>query len=80
MTDRITEASPRSLARMGGVFQLLEALTATFGQVVVLGRLVVSGNASATAANILGHGRLFWLGFASSLIGVMCHRLGASPL
>jgi len=73
MTERITETSPRSLARMAGVFQLLEALTATFGQVIVLDRLFVSGNAAATAANILGHERLFRLGFASSLIGVVCH-------
>ena len=73
MTERITETSPRSLARMAGAFQLLEALTATFGQVIVLDRLFVSGNAAATAANILGHERLFRLGFASSLIGVVCH-------
>jgi hypothetical protein len=73
MMERIAEASPRFKARMAGVFQLLEALTATFGQVVVLGWLVVSGNAAATAANILGHERLFWLGFASSLIGVAFH-------
>jgi hypothetical protein len=73
MMERIAEASPRSLARMAGVSQLLEALTATFGQVVVFGRLVVSGNAAATSANILGHERLIWLGFASSLIGVVLH-------
>jgi hypothetical protein len=71
--ERIAEASPRFKARMAGVSQLLEALTATFGQVIVLGRLVVAGNAAATAANILGHERLFWLGFASSLIGVAFH-------
>jgi hypothetical protein len=41
--------------------------------VFILGKLVVSGNGAATAANILGHERLFWLGFASSLIGVACH-------
>jgi hypothetical protein len=58
---------------MAGVFQLLEALTATFGEVIVLDRLVVSGNAAATANNILGHDGLFWLGFASSLIGVAFH-------
>jgi len=58
---------------MAGFFQLLESLTATFGQVVVLGRLVVSGNAAATAANILGHEQLFWLGFASSLVAVVFH-------
>jgi len=73
MPDRITEASPRFKARMAGVSQLLEALTAGFGQVIVLGRLAVSGNAAATAANILGHQRLFWLGFASSLMGVAFH-------
>src|ERR1700693_668946 len=74
---RIAETSPRFKARMAGVFQLLEALTATFGQVIVLNRLGVSGNAVATAANILRHERLFWLGFASSLIGVMCHIVWA---
>ena len=58
---------------MAGVCQLLEGLTAAYGQVIVLGRLVVSADASATAANILGHQRLFWLGFASSLIGVIFH-------
>ncbi len=58
---------------MAGVFQLLEALTAAGGEVVILGSLVVSGNAAATAANILGHERLFWLGFASSLIAVPFH-------
>jgi hypothetical protein len=73
MMDRITEASPRLKARMAGAFQLLEAITATFGQVIVLGRLVVSGNAAATAGNILGHERLFWVGFASSLLGVAFH-------
>jgi Domain of unknown function (DUF4386) len=77
MTDRITQASPHLKARIAGAFQLLEGITATFGQVIVLGRLVVSGNAAATAANILGHERLFWLGFASSLIGVACHIVWA---
>jgi Domain of unknown function (DUF4386) len=73
MMERIAEASPRFKARMAGVFQLLEATTATFGQVIVLGRLIVDGNAAATAAKILGHERLFWWGFASSLIGVAFH-------
>jgi len=77
MTDGITEASPRFKARMAGVFQLLEAITAASPGVFILGRLVVAGNAAATAANILGHERLFWLGFASSLIGVACHIVWA---
>ena len=75
--ERIAEASPQFKARMAGVFQLLEAITAAFGEVIVLSWLVVAGNAAATAANILGHERLFWLGFASSLIGVACHIIWA---
>ena len=71
--ERIAEASPRVRARVAGVFEMLEGMTSSFGQVFVLGRLTVSGNAAATAANILGHERLFWLGFVSSLIGVACH-------
>lgn len=65
--------SPRSLGRVAGVCQLLEAITATFGQVIVLGRLIVAGNAAATAANILGHQRLYWIGFSSSAIAVIFH-------
>ena len=67
------DMSPRSLARMAGVCQLLEAITATLGQVIVLGRLIVSGNAAATAANILGHERLYWWGFVSSVVAVLFH-------
>jgi Domain of unknown function (DUF4386) len=73
LTNRTAETSPRFKARMAGVFQLLEAVTAASPGVFILDRLVVSGNAAATAANILGHERLFWLGFASSLIGVAFH-------
>ena len=73
MMGQIAEASPRSLARLAGVCQLLEGTTATFGQVIVLGSLVVFRNAAATAGNILAHEGLFWLGFASSVIGVVFH-------
>jgi Domain of unknown function (DUF4386) len=71
--NRMAVASPRFRARVAGVFEALEGLTSAYGQVVVLGRLVVFASAATTASNILGHERLFWLGFASSLIGVACH-------
>jgi hypothetical protein len=73
MTERIAAARPRSKARLAGVFEALEGLTSSFGQVFVLGRLAVSGNAAATAANILGHQQLFWFGFTSSVLGVAFH-------
>jgi len=71
--QRVASASPLLKARIAGACQVLEGLTATFGDVIVPGRLVVAGNAAGTAANILGHEQLFWLGFASSLIGVAFH-------
>jgi len=71
--ERMAEASPRLRARLAGACQLLEGLTFTFGQVIVLRRLVVSGNAATTAANILSHERLFRFGFASCVVGVGFH-------
>jgi len=73
MIDPIAETSPRIKARWAGIFEILEGLTATFGQVTVLNKLVVSGSAAATATNIVGHESLFRLGFASCLLGVAFH-------
>jgi hypothetical protein len=58
---------------MAGACQLLEALTATYGQVIVLGKLFAPADPAATAASILGHERLFWFGFTSSIMGVGFH-------
>jgi uncharacterized protein DUF4386 len=73
MTQKINGWSPKAKARLAGVFEALEGFTSTFGQVTVLGKLIVVGNAVATAANVLKHETLFRLGFASSLIGVVFH-------
>ena len=68
MTERIAEVSPRPRARITGVVYLLYFLTAAFGEFFIRG-LVVSGDASATANNILAHERLFRLSVAVGLIG-----------
>jgi hypothetical protein len=73
MTQRITEWSPKAKARLAGVFEALEGFTSAWGQTTVLGKLIVTGNAAATATNILQHETLFRLGFTSSLSGVMFH-------
>jgi hypothetical protein len=62
---------------MAGVSYLLGSLTSVFGQMIVFDKLVVSGNATATAANILSHESLFRLGFVSSLMAVPFHIVWA---
>ena len=69
----IDRASPRARARLAGVFEALEGLTSSVGQVLILGGLIVSGDAAATATNILAHETRFRLGFAISLLGVAFH-------
>jgi hypothetical protein len=68
VTRVIAEMSPRAKARLAGAFYLLTILTGVFAQGFVSERLVVSGDAAATAANILSHESLFRLGFAVYMI------------
>jgi hypothetical protein len=73
MRKQMAGWSPRFKARMAGVCELLEGTTSAGGQVVILGSLIVAGDAAKTATNILAHQPLFWVGFASSLLGVGFH-------
>jgi hypothetical protein len=72
MTQRIAEESPRPGARITGVVYLLYFLTAVFGEFFLRG-LVVDGDATATATNILAHMSLFQLGLATGLIAIACY-------
>jgi len=67
-----SEASPHFKARTAGVFYLMNILGFVPG-VLVRGRLVIYGDAAATATNILAHEPLFRLGFAFDLIAAACY-------
>ena len=70
--DRVVGASPRLMARMAGLFYLLTILAGVFAQGLVSDKLVVFGDAAATATNILKHKSLFQWGFAVYLIEMAC--------
>jgi hypothetical protein len=66
VTTHATETSPLTLARVAGLVYLL-GLPAPFGLIYVPSRLIVSGDAAATAANIVASETLFRLGIVSNL-------------
>jgi hypothetical protein len=67
MTKRMAEVSLRLKTRFTGIVYLFYFLSAVLSAFFVRG-LVISGDAAATAANILAHESSFQLGFAVSLI------------
>ena len=69
MTERIAEVSPRLKARMAGLCYVFMSLSGGLAM-FVRGRLIVSGDAAATAANIVAHETLFRLAFAGDLLVV----------
>jgi hypothetical protein len=68
----LKHSAARRQARAAGVLYLLIIFAAPFAEVFVRGRLVVSGDAAATAANILANERLYRLGGAADLVAFAC--------
>ena len=69
MTPSIAEPSPRFQARMAGLIALITT-TSAFA-IFVRSRLVVFGDAAATAHNIQAHELLFRLGLAGDVIALL---------
>ena len=72
MTDRFFERSLRLQARTAGALYLIITITALFTELVVRGRLIVKGDAAATAASILAHEPLWRLGGVAIFLTLAC--------
>ena len=72
MTNRPSQISPQIYARVGGVLYLIIIVIGFCGQFFVRDRLVVSGDANATANNIIASESLWRLQLASDLLLLLC--------
>src|SRR5260370_17912330 len=72
MTPSTIEQSPQLYARIGGVLYLIIIIVGLFGEAFVRDRLIVSGDATATAVNIRAHESLWRFHIASELFLLIC--------
>lgn len=70
--DAAHVATLRRYARAAGVAMLLSIVFGFLGEMYLPGRIIVSGDAAATAANIRDNPTLFRLTFASYLVEGIC--------
>ncbi|HEX5718441.1 MAG TPA: DUF4386 domain-containing protein [Thermoanaerobaculia bacterium] len=72
MTDRGIELSPQTCARIGGALYLIIIVSGVLGELLVRGKLVVPGDATATLDNIRSFEFLWRLGIAANLFHLAC--------
>jgi hypothetical protein len=72
MEERPVTASPRALARIGGVLYLIIIVVGLFDEAYVRDRIIVAGNAAATAANIRSLEALWRFGIAAEFLLLIC--------
>jgi hypothetical protein len=72
MKDRITETSPQVYARIGGVLYLIIIVIGFCSEFFVRDKLVLSGDVTATANNIVTSESLWRISIAGELILLVC--------
>jgi len=72
MTHRPAEISPQTYARIGGVLYLIIVIAGGFAEGVVRSRLIVAGDAAATAKNIMASEWTWRIAFAGDLAIYAC--------
>src|SRR5207237_7863625 len=72
MTTSTIERSPQLYGRIGGALYVIIIVVGLFGEAFVRDRLVVSGDAAATAANIMSHESLWRFHIAAELFLLIC--------
>src|SRR5438874_8462691 len=72
MTSRTIETSPQLYARIGGALYLIIIVIGLYGEAFVRDRLIVSGDAAATAANIVSHESFWRFHIAAELFLLIC--------
>jgi hypothetical protein len=72
MASYTDEASPQKYARIGGLLYLFIIVAAGFGELFVRNRLIVWGDAAATASNILSSETLFRAGLVGEMLTCAC--------
>jgi hypothetical protein len=72
MNRNSSEFSPMKYARIGGIIYLVIIAAGIFGEVFVRNTLVVSGDAAATANNIIASRPLWRMGIVVDLIMQIC--------
>lgn len=72
MTNHTYEMSPQVYARINGVLYLIIIAAGILGEIFVRGRLVVSGDATATANQLMASPLLWRIGIAGDIIMHVC--------
>jgi hypothetical protein len=80
MTNRIADISPRKVARVAGLGYLIIIIAGIFAEFIVRSSLIVPGDATTTANNILASEWLFRTGIAGDLIMLLCDVVVAAAL